>query len=718
MKDVVRTVCQACQCECGVLAHVENGRIINIEGDPSHPLNKGLICVKGRSYQEFVHHADRLKYPLKRAGMRGEGKWKRISWDALLDELAERLTDIKDKYGSESIATLHGTGPRASLAATTLLAHALGSPNVISVDLHICFVPSLIAEGCTIANSIMMDVGPDYENAQCILVWGANPPASHPARGKDIIDAKQRGAKLIVVDPRRTALASKADLWLQVRPGTDAALALGILNTIIEEELYDKEFVNKWCYGFDKLQDHVKQYSPDKVAKITWIPTQMIREAARLYATTKPAAFHHRVAIEHNINSVQTDRAFILLIALTGNIDVKGGNLFAAFPRAYIPNAALLGLDRRFRPAREVEEKRIGSAIYPLASGPDALVPFVPAPLAVESMLHGTPYQLQAIYCAGGNPVVNIQESKAVSKALKHLELLIVTDFFMTPTAELADYVLPATMWIERDECCESSYVNYISARQKAIDPPYECWDDMKIAIELAKRIPWADRQFLPWNNPDELLDWMVSGMDITFADFKEEGYIIEPMQYKKFEETGFNTPTKKVELYSTIFEQCGYDPLPTYNEPPESPLSTPELLKDYPFILITGARYINYFHSEGRQISSLRKLAPDPEIEIHPQTANDLNISDGDWLWIETPRVLRERVSFRAKLTADIHPKVVHARHGWWFPEQPPPEHGCFNSNINVVLSGDPPREPICGSVPTRGTLCKIYKQEKATNK
>lgn len=471
MGKIIRTVCQACQCECGVLVQIENDRVVKIEGDPNHPLNKGFTCIKGKSYHEFLYHPDRLKYPIKRIGKRGEGKWERVSWNDALNNISQALTKIKENYGAESFASLHGTGPRASLAATTLLAYSLGSPNVISVDLHICFAPSLIAEACTIANFITMDVGPDYENAQCIFLWGANPLASHPARGKEIIEAKQRGAKLIVVDPRRTTLASNADIWLQVRPGTDAILALGMINTIIEQELYDKEFVNNWCYGFDQLKEHVNRYSLEEVARITWIPAELIKEAATVYATTKPAAFHHRVAVEHNINSVQTDRAFIILIALTGNIDIPGGNLFSAFPQGYMPNATLLGLDKSFRPDRTVEERRIGSSTYPFASGPDSIIPFVHASLAVEAMLHGKPYPLKALYCAGGNPVINIQESKVVAQALQNLELLVVTDFFMTPTAEIADYVLPAAMWIERDECCDSSYINYVSARQKVIEP-------------------------------------------------------------------------------------------------------------------------------------------------------------------------------------------------------------------------------------------------------
>ncbi|MFC1893845.1 molybdopterin-dependent oxidoreductase, partial [Chloroflexota bacterium] len=711
MEKILRSVCQACHCQCGVIVHTDDGRVTKVVGDPNHPMNQGFICVKGQAQPELLYHPDRLKYPLRRAGKKGEGKWERISWDEALDAIAQRLTQVKEKYGPESIAVIHGTGPRTGSISVHMLALPLRTPNLISVDRHICHTPSVVAETCTIGEgSIMMEVGPDYRNANCIIVWGGNPLASHPPRGMEIVQAKRRRkAKLIVIDPRRTTLASLADLWLQVRPGTDVALALGMLNTIIEEELYDKAFVKQWCYGFDKLREHVKYYPPERVAEITWISADEIKEAARLYATTKPAVLHHRVAVEHNINSTQTNRAFIILIALTGNLDVKGGNTFGVRPAGFGHGGQHSTTDREF------EEKRIGAKDFPLMSGPDANSPFVHASLALQAMQAGKPYPIKALYCAAGNPVVNMQNSKMVWDALKNLELHVVAEFFMTPTAELADYVLPASTWFEKHETADLprlNYTNYISAGQKAIEPLFECWDDRKIVIELVKRIPWADREFLPWNDVDELNESTVKGMGITFGDLLKRGYIVEPVKYKKYEGKGFNTPSGKVELYSTIFEKHGYDPLPTFQEPPESPVSTPVLFKEYPLILITGGRYISYFHTEGRQIPRLRRLVPDPEIEIHPETAKEANVENGDWIWVETPQIKGERIKLKAKLTSDIHPRIVHAAHGWWFPERPAPEHGCFDSNISVVLSDGPPREKICGSVRTRGTLCKIYKQ------
>ncbi len=702
MKNIVRSICQACHCNCGVLVHVEDGRVTGVTGDPEHPMNHGFICVKGQAQPELLYHPDRLKYPMKRTGGRGEGKWQRIPWDEALNDIAAGLAKVQGKYGAESIAVMTGTGPRTGNNTARLFCLMLGTPNRISVDNHICFAPSVVAETSTYGvMTTMMEIGPDYENADCIVVWGGNPLASHPPRGEEIAQAKRkRDVRLIVVDPRRTALAAMADLWLQIRPGTDVALALGIINIIINEELYDKGFVSQWCHGFEELRNHVQAFPPEKVAEITWLSVDSIKEAARLYATTGPAVLHHRIGVEHNINSTQTDRAFAILIALTGNLDVKGGNLFQQLPQGFSHPCNKLNFDSAVR------EKRIGEKEFPLAQG------FVHCALAVDAMLEGKPYPLRAIYCTTGNPVVNMQNSKKMWRALKNLDLLVVADFFMQPTAELADYVLPASTWLEKDDMGDFPnlmYTNYIAAGQKAVEPLYECWDDRKILIELGKRIDWPDRVPMPWKDTDELNEAMVKDMGVTFKDLQDRGYIIEPMRYQKYREKGFNTPTGKVELYSTRFEQYGYDPLPVFNEPPESPVSTPELLPEYPLILITGGRSIGFFNTEGRQIPGLRKRMPDPLIDIHPDTAGEAGIAEGDWVWLETPQVRGERVRLKARLTTEVHPGVAHAPHGWWFPEKPAPEHGCFESNVNVVLSGDPPREAITGSVRTRGTLCRI---------
>lgn len=712
MVKVIRTVCQGSHSECGVLVHVEDGRVTRITGDRAHPSSRGYTCIKAQAQQEILYHPDRLRYPLRRSGARGGGQWERVSWDLALREIAGQLSETRDKYGVHSIAAMHGTGPRASLIAARLLAHGLGTPNVISVDLHICYAPSVVAEKATYGHSIMMEKGPDYGGSNCVLVWGANPLVSHPPRGIEIVEAKRkRGAKLIVVDPRRTPLASMADLWLQVRPGSDLLLAMAMINVIIAEKLVDVDFVNKWCHGYDDLRQCASAFTPENVADRTWVPAKLIREAAQIYAGSKPAVLHHRVAIEHNVNSTHTNRALACLIALTGNIDVPGGNLLPMPIKGFITTGALAGESPDFRLDREVESRRIGASEFPLISGVEAPLPFVHAPLSVESMSKGIPYPLKAMYCAGANPVVNMQDCRRVAAALRNLDLFVVSDFFMTPTAELADFVLPAATWLERDECCDVMYSNCIAARQKAVEPLYETKDDTEIVLEILKNIPWANRKSVTWDSVSEFNEFRMRGTGLNFSRFKDEGYISVSPRYRKYETEGFDTPSRKVELRSTLFEKYGYSPVPEYREPPESPFSTPQLARDYPLILISGSRMQEYYHSAGRQIRSLRDRAPDPVVELHPDTAHSLGIQQGDWVWIETPKVPGERVKMKARVTPTISPQVVHADHGWWFPEEPSPEHGCFDSNISTILSGDPPREAVCGSVPIRGTLCRLYK-------
>ena len=709
MERIVRTICQGCHSECGVLVHVDDGKVARITPDPDHPSTRGFICVKGVNYAHFTYHPDRLKYPLRRAGGKGEGKWERVSWDEALDGIAARLSAVRERYGARSMGTFHGTAPRQSLFSCRLLAAALGTPNVANTDLHICHAPSMIAEIATMGCSVLQEEGPDYLNSQCIFVCGGNPMVSHPPRGRDLLKGvRKHKAKLIVVDPRRIKLAEEADIWLQIRPGTDVALILGMLHTIISEGLYDKDFVEHYCHGFDELKAHTKAFPPEKVAEITWLSAEKIKEATRLFAGTKPATVHHRVAVEQNINSTQTNRALAILAAVTGNLGVKGGNLLPTHVPGFIPTGGVVGFSKL---PPEITKGRLGSDQYPLASGPDGLFLFVHAAVAAKAMLHGEPYPLKALFLAGANPVVNMQNTRRTWEAFKSLELLVVADFFMTPTAELADYVLPATTWLERDDCCDEQYMSCIASRQKAIEPLYESRDDVRMVIDLVKKIPWANREYLPWESAEEFNDFRLQGTGMTFEKLKQRGYVTVEPQYKQYEEKGFNTPTGKVELYSTIFERHGYAPLPTYTEPPESPLSTPELLNDYPYILITGGRTIEYYHSSGRQIEPLRKRVPDPVIEVHPETAQRKGIAEGDWVWVETPQIKGERVRLKVKLTSILDPRVVHAQHGWWFPENPAPDHGCFESNIDVVLSDDPPREDICGSVPLRGTLCRIYK-------
>ena len=698
---IVKSTCRMCHGVCGVLVHIQNDRVVKVTGDPDCPTSKGYICTKGRASLEFLYHPDRLHSPLKRVGERGENKWQRISWDDALDTIAEKLLAFKQEYGPESIVGTQGTGRPYTVFFQRFLS-GLGTPNLTGCG-HVCYICRIAACAMTCGTLPICDYyGFGGVYPECVLVWGCNVTesgASDGMCGYQLTQAIRTGSKVIVVDPRRTALAAKADYWLQIRPGTDDALAMGMLHTIIHEELYDKAFVEKWTVGFDELAKRVKDYPLERVAEITWVPAEAIRGAARMYAAAQPACTQWGVSIDQNINSFQTIRAILCLSGMTGNIDVPGGDVFWVPPPNVIVqsprlNPGIMILDKI---APEAWSKKIGAGKYRVLSQ-------VHPHDFLDAVCSGNPYSVKALFIMGSNMLVSRSEPLIIAEALKQIDFIVAVDLFMTPTTQLADIVLPAASWLETDDVADMHFVWCVLVRQK-VATIGECRDDKQIMIDLGRRMGMED--CFPWKNVEEYCDWVLKDSGITFAQFKELGILTGKMSYRKYEREGFDTPSGKFEFHCSTLEKMGYDPLPLVVEPPESPYSTPELFKRYPLIITTGARTQHYFHAEGRQVPSLRKRAPDPLVEIHTDTATDLGIVDGDWVWIENPR---GRIKQRARLTDGIHPGVVSAQHGWWFPEQEPPEYGFRESNINL-LTGGMPYDPHTGSESWRSFLCKVYK-------
>ncbi len=693
-EQVIKSYCRTCHGGCGVLIHVTDGRITKIEGDPEFPTNRGSMCSKGLATVQMVYHPDRLKYPLKRAGNKGEGKWQRISWDEALDTIASKLRHVKAEYGAESIVLGYGTG-RNYESFLYQFANLLGTPNVLTAG-HMCYGPRIAATAITCGKLPVCDYS---ANPACVLVWGNNVLWTNPDEqtGNRLSAVLSKGAKLIVVDPRLTYLAGKADIWLQLRPGTDTALALGMANTIISEELYDKEFVRNYVHGWDKFVERTREYPPDKVERITWVPADKIREAARLYAQTKPACIQWGVAIEQTINCIDNNRILTDLMAITGNLDIPGGNAFFVPPSI----RTISEFARHRDLPLEQREKRLGGSTYKLAHSIAVLTPKA----IWDAIFTGKPYPIKAMLLHGTNPLITGANANEIHRALRQVDFLVAADFFLTPTAELADIVLPAATWLEFDDIGDYLFRHgYIFARKKIVQIG-ECWSDHKIFSELGKRLGqeeyWRD-------DPEGDLDYILEPSGLTWQQVKEMGYLQGKMEYRKHEKKGFSTPTKKVELYSTILEKWGYDPLPQYREIPESPVSKPEMTEQYPYILITGARPPVFFHSEHRMLPWLREIHPDPIVELHPQVAKDNGIKDGDWVFIESPR---GRIKQRAKLTTGIDPRVVAAEHGWWFPEMKDPKHGWDESNINVLTDSDPAGyDPAMGSTNLRVLMCRIY--------
>jgi anaerobic selenocysteine-containing dehydrogenase len=704
---VVRTVCSTCYCGCGVYAHVKDGRVIKLEGDSEHPNSRGELCPKGLSGMELLYHPDRLNFPLKRVGRRGEGKWQKISWDEALGTIADRLKAIKGQYGPEALCIATGAGLYANMGIIGYFAHLFGTPN-ISGSGNICFLPAAIAAQGTIGHTIALFanemISDDALETKCLLLWGANPRYSYPYPiGEGIFKAKKAGMKLIVVDPRPTDYAQIADLWLQIKPATDDALALGMIHVLIHEELYDREFVEEWTYGFEEVKRHVQPYTPEKVARMTWVPEEKIITAARMFAGTRPSCICQRVAIDQNLNAVQTSRAILILRSLLGeDFDVKGGNLLPG-------EKNIVGEFPHWKMAaklpREVTAKRIGAEDIPLSSGADAEFTFVHPSLLAKAIATGRPYKIRALITSAHNQMLSDTDTTMIEEGLKNLDFSVIMEQFMTPTAELYDMVLPATSWLENDGLRGHPGYPYVTPiSHKAVEPLYDRWSDLKFFIELAGRMNLG----IPWASPEEYLDFRLKDAGLRFKDLEGVTFLTKPKEYRRYLNGTFefNTKSKKVELYSTWLKRYGFDPLPFPKSPPDT---TPE----FPYILIGGSKKLAYIHSSGRQIASLRKLAPDPIIQMNPQTAKDLGIKRGDRVWVQSIYFGdRTRARFKAELVENFLPQVVSIDAAWWFPERKEPDHGCYESNINLVIPGDI-YDPIFGSTNLKSIPCRLQKDK-----
>lgn len=695
---VLKSVCRSCHGGCGVLMHVQDGRLVKVEGDRDAPLNHGRLCPIGTITVDLVYHPDRLKYPLRREGPRGSGQWRRISWDEAFDEIVDRLDRIRTEFGPEAIALGTGTG-RHHIRWVSRFGHALGTPNWCEPGFAQCFHPRVNTCILTYGDFPVSDFTGGTPPA-CMLFWGHNPLNSGPDGETrfNVREALDHNPEIIVVDPRETELARRAAVWLQLRPGTDDALALALLNVIIDEKLYDAPFVTRWTYGFDALAEHVRAYTPEWAEPITWVPADKIRAAARLFARAKPAMMEWGCAIEHTPNCIQTVRAISLLPAITGNIDVPGGWVFGMHGIGRFPS-----LIENLTP--EANAKRLGADRFKLLAGEGADLPAAHIPTLLQAMREGKPYPVKAFLVFGNNTLTTYANSKLVYDSLMKLDFMVCADLFMTPTAELADIVLPAALWPELDQVAGLPTVaaNVVLANQRAVRT-FECKSDEEIFVELARRLK------LPCGTEpvEAVLDAQLKagGLDMTFAELKQRGSVVVPFKYRKYEDGGFKTPTGKLELYSTRLKDMGYAPLPTYEEPPESPVSRPDVAADFPLVLTTGARISNFFNSEHRQVEKLRKAHRDPIAEIHPDTAQRYGIKNRDWMWIETRR---GRIKQRARVTTGIDPRVIAAQHGWWFPEEPAPDHGVWRANANMLTDNQPPYDPAMGTYQLRALLCRV---------
>ncbi len=689
--EIAKTFCgRLCGGNCGILVTVDHGKITKVEGDPDCPLNKGHICPKGRAIPEILYHPDRITYPLRRVGKRGEGKWERISVTEALGTIAQRIKECIELHGGESILLFTGAFRGLERVFVQRFASILGTPNTVGID-NICHAPRTMASSYTFGDRPF----PDFDHSpRCIMVWGRNSlqtgAEGSPAQFNQALKA---GAKLIVIDPRKISLVSRADLWIKPRPGSDGLLALGMINFIIREGLYDKDFVQRWTLGFDKLEEFVKQYPLDMVAERTWVPRSQIEQAAKIYAASKPAIIQWGNALDQTSNAFQTCRALSILKAITGNIDVSGGNIFLTYPP--ILKATEFSL---IKDSLRIRKTPVGSRFKVAAQAN-----IVACQEASRAIIREDPYQLKAGFVFGSNPMLTHPNAVMVHEALKKLDFLIVVDLFMTPTAALSDVILPVAANLEFNEFFQRS--GYIAARPKLVEPPGECKSDLQWINLMAKSMGFGEHF---WNDETEAIDTLLKPTGLTFEQLKSLGLYGIESGYRKYEREGFRTPSGKVELYSSKLKELGLEPLPVYNEPKETPFGSPEIAEEYPLIL-TNYKSPFFYHASHRNIPSLRKLSPEPTVELNPVTATKLGLEEADMVYIES---IRGRIKQRLKLNQDIDPRVVMAAYGWWFPEEGYDRlFEWEEANLNVLTSNEPPYDPAMGSVNLRGILCRVYK-------
>lgn len=671
---------------CGLLVTVREGRIIKITGDPDCPVSYGYICPKALASPERTIHPDRLTTPLLRQGPRGEGRWKPISWAEALDTIAERLNRIRREHGPQAVVFAQGAPKGLEHFVLIRLANVFGSPNVCGPQ-HVCHMPREIAGLLTCGFFPV----PDYETpTSLILNWGSNLLKTNEEGiiSLRLLDSIKKGADLIVIDPRRTHLASIAQSHLQIKPGSDIALALGLIHIIIQEGLFDKEFVDHWTVGFKELQEQVKAFTPERVAELTWLTPEEISQTAWTYGTSRPAVIQWGNAIEHTVNSLQTCRALLCLMAITGNLDVPGGNIMPTMP----PVARLAD----FVKAELLPDKteKMLSRAFNLA--PNFMV--VPPPMVVQAILTNTPYPIRAMVSQVTNPLITYSDARRTYEALMRLDFLVVSEIFMTPTAALADVILPAATGFEFDDIGHYGLAHgWISSRPKIVDPPGESWPDIKILSEIGRALGHGDHF---WEDYHQALDEVLAPAGMNYDQFKEVGLLKGKGGYNKFEIKGFKTPSKKVELFSEQLKKWGFDPLPVISELAEGSL-------EYP-LLATSRKSPYFFHSAYRQISALRHRHPEPRLEIHPQTAGFLDLAEGDWARIVTPK---GQIEQKVHLSQRIDPRVVFLDYGWWFPEEKCESLFDWDrSNLNILTVSEP-FNPAMGTPNLRAFPCRIEK-------
>ena len=711
-KETVPGICGICPGGCGVNIELVDGKIEKISPIKDHPI--GVVCVRGLHAKEIVYSNDRLKFPLRRIGERGEGRFERTTWDDALDRIAHGFQKIKGEYGAEAVMSYFGRGSFDNNLPDLFGARGMpcqgvsgflfpfGSPNGTGCS-SVCYVSYGIFASMSTIGAEMESTFADFDNADLIVLWGANPPTdSPPNRVKKILDAKKRGARVIAIDHMRSDSAKMADQWVGVRSGTDGALALSMMNVIINERLYDEDFVRNWTKGFEDLRQYVQQFPPEKVATITRVPKETITALARGIAKAKGASLVMYTGLEYTNSGVQNIRSVLSLWTITGNLDVPGGLVFRPRSPVRFPRVGL-------EPPKGV--KPIGADKHPLFCDVLKAAQFMEAPRAI---LKGDPYPIKALLVLGASMLTSLPNPELLKECFRKLDFMVVFDRFMTADAMYADIILPATTNFE-NLGYQKYPGGYCQLRPKVIEPIGEARSSFQFLSQLAGKLGYG--HLFPATE-EERIRFAFEGTPVSLEDLKAhpEGvrYDAGRMEYGKHEKgllrsdgkAGFNTASGKVELVSSMLQKYGYDGLPVYVEPTEGPLGSPELYKKYPLVLNTGARLQSAFRSQHLNIPGLLKLQPKPHVLMHPVDAKARGLSDGDKVWVESPR---GKVGVWARVTDDVMTGQVELNVGGGSPIQ---AEEWREANANFVTDFEN-RDPISGFPVYKALLCDVKNRE-----
>ena len=672
-KETKYSICTVCDIGCQLRTEAEDGKVSRVIAH-DNPALAANICYKGTAVPLIHNHRDRLSKPLKRVGERGEDRWEEISYDQAMDEIAAKLSAITQKYGPESFAvSTSGWNTQTTHGLDRRFMNLLGSPNWIS-GVALCAGNTAAVNRLTYGWFPMADFG----STNCIVLFGHNPRKhSWTPIYNSIRAAKTRGAKVIVLDPRVSDQAEGADIHLRLRAGTDAAMCLGWLKVIFDEGLYDEAFVRDWCVGFDELRQRVDEYPLERVAQITGVPAEDIAAAARMYANANGAVIPWTPITDQQLSSTSAIRLHSILRAVTGNLDVVGGETFGGFSETYIPESEI-GLHERLSP--EQKAKQLGYDDHPaftyraaeMLKEPTEKVwgfPYADIVMGCQmanptsvfrAMASEDPYPVKAFFCLGNNALLSYANQNQIHEAMLNQELIVSHEIFMTPTAMLADYVLPGDVFTERNHVADSwSWSTRLALSQKVVEPPAEASSTFQFWTDLAHRMGFADE--FPWTNLEDMLDYRLARGGRTFQEFASETYMeLAPPKFCKYRDKGFATPSGKVELASSILGDLGFDPLPYYRE-------LPGQSEEYPYLVFTGVREDPFFQTGQRNIESLRRRMPAPSLYLHTSDAEREGLVDGDWAKLSTPQ---GEVVAQVAVHETMKQGHIRVPHGWWYPE------------------------------------------------